>query len=66
MLDSGRIDIAPHQSARCPSPILFTSARHWETVMDQSFELVDLGDAKEETRFGHFFMPTDGINLYFV
>lgn len=32
--------------------------------MDQSFELVDLGDAKEETRFGFFFPPTDGVNIF--
>ena len=32
--------------------------------MDQSFELIDLGDAKEETRFGHFFPPSDGINFW--
>ena len=30
----------------------------------ESFELVDLGDAKEETRFGLFFPPSDGINLF--
>ena len=32
--------------------------------MDADFELADLGDAKEETRYGHFFPPTDGINEY--
>lgn len=30
--------------------------------MDEEFELVDLGDAKEETRYGLYFPPTDGIN----
>jgi hypothetical protein len=34
--------------------------------MDHSFELVDLGDAKEETRYGFFFPPTDGVGLYFA
>ena len=34
--------------------------------MDQSFELVDLGDAKEETRFGHTFFPSDGIDVFFA
>jgi hypothetical protein len=33
--------------------------------MDQSFELIDLGDAKEETRFGRFFPPSDGIDIFF-
>lgn len=28
------------------------------------FELVDLGDAKEETRFGFFRPPTDGVNVF--
>jgi hypothetical protein len=32
----------------------------------EEFELIDLGDAKEETRFGHFVPPTDGINELFV
>lgn len=32
--------------------------------MDQSFELVDLGDAKKETRFGTRFPPSDGIDLF--
>ena len=36
-----------------------------EKTMNEEFELVDLGDAKEETRFGHFFPPTDGINEFF-
>ncbi len=26
--------------------------------------LIDLGDAKEETRFGHFFPPSDGVNIF--
>jgi hypothetical protein len=34
--------------------------------MDQSFELIDLGDAKEETRLGHIFTPSDGINIFFA
>jgi hypothetical protein len=32
---------------------------------NEEFELIDLGDAKEETRFGHFVPPTDGIAVYF-
>lgn len=32
--------------------------------MDPIFELVDLGDAKEETRFGIFFPPSDGVNIF--
>jgi hypothetical protein len=32
--------------------------------MDQSFELIDLGDAKKETRFGFHFPPSDGINFF--
>jgi len=32
--------------------------------MDQLFELVDLGDAKEETRHGFVFTPSDGINFF--
>ena len=36
--------------------------------MDQDqvieLELVDLGDAKEETRFGFFRPPTDGVNVF--
>lgn len=32
--------------------------------MDKSFELIDLGDAKEETRLGVVFTPSDGINIF--
>ena len=32
--------------------------------MDQPFELIDLGDAKEETRLGAIFTPSDGINIF--
>jgi hypothetical protein len=35
-----------------------------EKTMNEEFELVDLGDAKEETRYGHFVPPTDGITEY--
>jgi hypothetical protein len=48
-----------------PVPGFVLSAEQRERTMDEEFELVDLGDAKEETRFGHFFPPTDGINEYF-
>ena len=34
--------------------------------MDQSFELIDLGNAKVETRWGLHFPPSDGINFFFV
>jgi hypothetical protein len=34
--------------------------------MDEELELVDLGDAKEETRYGHFIPFSDGINEYFL
>ena len=30
----------------------------------ESLEIVDLGDAKEETRYGFFFPPSDGINIF--
>lgn len=30
-------------------------------VVDNELELVDLGDVKEETRYGYYFPPTDGI-----
>ncbi len=33
-------------------------------VNEEEFLLVDLGDAKEETRYGYFFPPTDGINIF--
>ena len=32
--------------------------------MDETFTLVDLGDAKEETKWGFFLPPTDGINEF--
>ena len=32
-----------------------------ETPVDETLELNDLGDAKEETKFGFFIPPTDGI-----
>jgi hypothetical protein len=35
-----------------------------ETSVDETFELIDLGDAKEETRFGFFIPPTDGVNEF--
>jgi hypothetical protein len=35
-----------------------------EVVMDEEFTLVELGDAKEETRYGAFFPPTDGVNEF--
>lgn len=34
--------------------------------MNEEFELIDLGDAKKETRYGHYVFPTDGINIYFL
>ena len=34
--------------------------------LDQAFELVDLGDAKEETKFGFFKPPSDGVNVFFA
>ena len=34
--------------------------------MDLSFELIDLGDAKEETRLGLHFSPSDGINFFHI
>lgn len=34
-----------------------------EFVKDEEFVLIDLGDAKEETRFGFLTPPTDGINM---
>ena len=34
--------------------------------MEEEFALVDLGDAKEETRFGLYFPPTDGVNEFFA
>jgi hypothetical protein len=35
-----------------------------EIVMDPSFELIDLGDAKEETRWGRTVPPSDGIDIF--
>ena len=32
--------------------------------LTEAFDLVDLGNAKEETRFGFFFPPSDGINIF--
>jgi hypothetical protein len=46
-------------------PRFVLPAGQQERTMDEEFELIDLGDAKEETRFGHFVPPTDGINEYF-
>jgi hypothetical protein len=34
-----------------------------EFCNEEDFVLADLGDAKEETRYGYFFPPTDGINI---
>jgi hypothetical protein len=34
--------------------------------MDLIFELIDLGDAKEQTRLGHIFTPSDGINIFHI
>ena len=35
-----------------------------EFESEPELELVDLGDAKEETRFGIFLPPTDGVNIF--
>jgi hypothetical protein len=48
-----------------PVPGFVLPAVQQERTMDEEYELIDLGDAKEETQFGHFFPPTDGINEYF-
>lgn len=32
--------------------------------MDETFVLVDLGDAKEETKWGFFVYPTDAITEF--
>ena len=33
---------------------------------EEVLELVDLGDVKEETRYGYFFPPTDGIVEFWI
>jgi hypothetical protein len=38
--------------------------RKKEFVMDEEVVLIDLGDAKEETRFGFWIPPTDAINEF--
>lgn len=35
-------------------------------VPDEELELVDLGDVKEETRFGYYFPPTDGLVEFWI
>jgi hypothetical protein len=35
-------------------------------VVQEDLELVDLGDVKEETRYGFHFPPTDGIVEFWV
>jgi len=34
--------------------------------MNEELELIDLGDAKEQTRAGNFFSPSDGINEFWI
>jgi hypothetical protein len=36
------------------------------TIESEELELVDLGDVKQETRYGFHFPPTDGIVEYWI
>jgi hypothetical protein len=43
-----------------------------ESIVDESIveseelELFDLGDVKQETRYGYYFPPTDGIVEFWI